>query len=57
MYAIRSYYALVLVLAAPFLLGAGPGQAPTRKAAPAAKAEAFDHAAVIKQLKIRNIGP
>jgi photosystem II stability/assembly factor-like uncharacterized protein len=40
------------------LLAAGPGPAQTRKAAaPAAKPEAFDFAALVKQLKVRNIGP
>jgi len=53
----RTFGALVLTLVALPLLASGPGQAPTKKAAPAAKAEAFDYAAVIKQLRIRNIGP
>ena len=48
-----------LSLVALPLLAAGPGLAQAKKAAaaPAAKATAFDYAAVVKGLKVRNIGP
>ena len=55
----RSLKLSVLALAALALLLAGPVRAQAKKAAApaAAKAEAFDYAAVIKSLKARNIGP
>jgi len=50
-----SAFALVALL----LLVSGPGRAQAKKAAApaAAKADGFDYAAVVKQLKARNIGP
>ena len=49
--------ALLIFVALP-LLAAGSGPAQARKtAAPAAKSETFDFASVVKQLKVRNIGP
>jgi photosystem II stability/assembly factor-like uncharacterized protein len=53
----KSFKISVLSLFALSLLAAGPGHAQAKKAGPAAKAEAFDYAAVVKQLKVRNIGP
>ncbi len=53
----RFFSALILVLVTSILFSAGPGHAQARRAATAAKAEAFDYAAVVKQLKARNIGP
>ena len=57
----RSSRSLGLVLSALValpLLAAPPAVAQAKKAAaPAAKTEAFDYAAVVKQLKARNIGP
>jgi photosystem II stability/assembly factor-like uncharacterized protein len=53
----KSLEIVVLSLVALSLVAAGPGRAQSKKAAPAAKAEAFDYAAVVKQLKARNIGP
>ena len=55
----RSLKLSVLALVALSLLAAGPMRAQAKKAAApaAAKAEAFDYAAVIKSLKARNIGP
>ena len=51
-------FPVVLVFAGLVLLAAGPGQAQARKAAaPAATAPAFDFAAAVKSLKVRNIGP
>jgi photosystem II stability/assembly factor-like uncharacterized protein len=58
MHASRSLGLVLLGLAAFPLLAAGPVPAQARKAAaPAAKTAAFDYAAVVKQLKVRNIGP
>jgi len=54
----KSYRILLTAIVVLPLLAAVPGQAQAKKAAgPAAKTEAFDYAAVIKQLKARNIGP
>jgi photosystem II stability/assembly factor-like uncharacterized protein len=57
----RSSRSLGLILSALIalpLLAAPPAVAQAKKAAaPAAKTEAFDYAAVVKQLKARNIGP
>ncbi len=48
----------VFGLIAVFLLVGAPGFGQAKKEAkPAVKAEAFDYAAVVKQLKVRNIGP
>ncbi len=55
----QSLKVAILSVAILSLAAAGPGLAQAKKAAPspAAKAEAFDYAAVVKQLKARNIGP
>jgi len=54
----KSLRVLVSALVALPFLAAGPGHAQAKKTAgPAPKAEAFDYAAVVKQLKVRNIGP
>ena len=55
----KSLRVLVIALVALPILAAVPGHAQAMKAAaaPAVKAEAFDYAAVVKQLKARNIGP
>ena len=54
----KSLKVAVLSIFALALIAAGPGLAQAKKAAgPAAKAEAFDYAAVVKSLKARNIGP
>ncbi len=53
----KSLRVAVIALVALPLLAAAPGHAQAKRTAPAAKAETFDHATVIKQLKIRNIGP
>jgi len=50
-------FVLLVLVAIPLLFAAAPGQARAKKPAPAVKAEAFDYAAVVKQLKARNIGP
>ncbi len=48
----------LLIIVAAFLLAGAPGFGQVRKEVkPAVKADAFDYAAVIKQLKARNIGP
>src|SRR4030042_2958641 len=48
----------VFALVAAFLLAGAQGFGQVKKEAkPAAKAEAFDYAAVVKPLKGRNIGP
>jgi len=54
----KSLRVLVIAFVALPLLAAAPGQAQAKKAAgPAPKAEAFDYAAIVKSLKVRNIGP
>src|SRR4030067_1226395 len=54
----KSPRVLAIALVALPLLAAVPGHAQAKKAAgQPPKAEAFDYAAVVKQLKARNIGP
>jgi photosystem II stability/assembly factor-like uncharacterized protein len=54
----KSLHLLMIALLAVPLVAAVPGQAQAKRAGgQAAKPEAFDYAAVVKQLKVRNIGP